>query len=89
MSLSLKEWEKVQEYAHFCAEKLNFNYYLNVKVKVYRMFGGAVGISLQLFDRYDNFFKEYLSGTHSATDEYIKSIKSCYFRIKEEAGNNA
>ena len=34
MNLSLKEWEKVQDYAHLCAEELNFKYYLNVKVKV-------------------------------------------------------
>lgn len=88
MNFSLKEWEKVQDYAHLCAEELNFKYYLNVKVKVYRMYDGSAGISLQLFDKYNNFFKEYLSGTHSATDEYIESIRSCYFRIKQEAANN-
>lgn len=88
MKLSLKEWEKVLDYAQFCADELNFKYNLNVKVKVYRMYDGSAGVSLQLFDKYNNFFSEYLSGTHIATDEYIDSIKHCYFRIKEEAREN-
>ena len=85
MKLSLKEWETVLDYAQLCADELEFKYYLNVKVKVYRMYNGRAGIALQLFDKYNNFLKEYLSGIHDAATEYKKAIEKNYFRIKEEA----
>lgn len=88
MKLSLNEWENILDYAQLCADELNFKYFLNVKVKVYRMYNGCMGVSLQLFDKYNNFFKEYLSGIYTSTDEYIKAIKNNYFRIKEEAREN-
>ena len=88
MKLSLKEFEKVLDYAQLCADELEFKYYLNVKVKVYRMYDGRAGVSLQLFDKYGNFFKEYRSGIYTSTDGYIKAIKNNYFRIKEEAREN-
>lgn len=85
MKLSLKEFEKIQDFAHLCADELNFKYYLNVKVKVYRMYDGRAGVSLLLFDKYGNFYKEYASGIHDSAAGYIDTIKSNYFRIKAEA----
>ena len=85
MNLSLKEWESVQDFAQICCAELEFKYHLNVKTKVYRMFDGRAGVALQLFDKYNNFFKEYLSGIHDTAMEYKKAIEKNYFRIKEEA----
>ena len=88
MKLSLKEWEQVQDFAMVCCAELEFKYGLNVKTKVYRMFNGEMGISLQLFDKYNNFFKEYLSGIHGTVMEYKKAIEQNYFRIKRETTEN-
>ena len=85
MKLSLKEFEKVLDYAQLCADELNFKYYLNVKVKIYKMYDGRAGVALLLFDKYGNFFKEYLSGIHDSSNAYINEIKNNYFRIKAEA----
>ena len=89
MKLSLKEWESVQDFAQICCAELEFKYHLNVKPKIYRMFNDEMGISLQLFDKYDNFFKEYLSGIHWTVMEYKKAIEQNYFRIKKETTQNA
>lgn len=61
MDMKLSEWNNLLKYGEELCENLKAKG-MDVRIKPYTMYDGRMGVSMQVFDSYGNFYKEYQSG---------------------------
>lgn len=61
MNIKLNEWNKLIEYGNELCNSLKEKGY-DVRLKPYTMYDGRKGLTMQVFDAFGKFFKEYYSG---------------------------
>lgn len=83
MNLQLIEWNKSCEYAKEVCKTLKTKGY-DVRMNPYSMHDNRKGISFQVFDSMNNFFKAYYTGIHTNIDNMVTAIDNIVLRIIEE-----
>lgn len=61
MNVKLNEWNKLIEYGNELCNSLKEKGY-DVRLRPYTMYDGRKGLTMQVFDAFGKFFKEYYSG---------------------------
>lgn len=60
-NVKLSEWNELVRYGNELCGSLKENGY-DVRLKPYTMYDGRKGLSMQVFDTFGEFYKEYYSG---------------------------
>lgn len=80
MSLKLKEWNELLDYANATCQDLQCKGY-NVDCEAYSVYDGRQGISLRVFDNLGRTFKKYNSGIYNDLNIMKANIKNNANRI--------
>lgn len=77
MNIKLNEWNKLIKYGNELCDSLKKNGY-DVKLKSYTTYDGTKGLTIQVFDDFGKFFKEYYSGINT----YEKMKNAMYMNAR-------
>ena len=78
MNIALNEWNDLIKCGNEICDTLNKKGY-NVKLDQYTMYDGRKGLSLKVFDKFGNFFRDYYTGIYP----YDLMKKNLYINMKK------